>query len=259
MAEGKKSFLAYCDWRDTFDSLPDEKAGQLIKHLFAYVNDENPDSDDVLINAVFASIKNTLKRDLDTWEEKKGVKSENGRKGNLKKWNTDLYDKFINKELTLEEAETIAKDRKRSQGDNADRKESQDVANIAVSDSVSVSDSVIIKNNNKGLFDSFIDWFNDKMFEVKGVKGRYKVLKAIQTKFEARVKEGYNSEDFKKAFDNIVSDQYHKDNEYKYLTPEFLTRSDKLEKYCNIDVITKTETNKKKSLTMEELHKLRMA
>ena len=111
----------------------------------------------------------------------------------------------------------------------------------------------------KDLFDSFIDWFNDKMFEVKGVKGRYKVLKTIQTKFEARVKEGYNSEDFKKAFDNIVSDQYHKDNEYKYLTPEFLTRSDKLEKYCNIDVITKTETNKKKSLTMEELHKLRMA
>ena len=111
----------------------------------------------------------------------------------------------------------------------------------------------------KDLFDSFIDWFNDKMFEVKGVKGRYKVLKTIQTKFEARVKEGYNSEDFKKAFDNIVSDQYHKDNEYKYLTPEFLTRSDKLEKYCNIDVITKTETNKKKSLTMEELHKLRMS
>ena len=70
MAENKKSFTAYCDWNTTFNSLPDDKAGQLIKHLFAYVNDENPETDDLLINAVFANIKATLKRDLKKWEEK---------------------------------------------------------------------------------------------------------------------------------------------------------------------------------------------
>jgi hypothetical protein len=64
MAENKKSFIAYADWKETFNALPDDKAGQLIKHLFAYVNDENPKTDDVLINAVFANIKTTLKRDL---------------------------------------------------------------------------------------------------------------------------------------------------------------------------------------------------
>lgn len=68
MAEGKKSFIAYVDWKDTFDNLPDDKAGQLIKHLFAYVSDENPKTDDVLINAVFANIKQTLKRDLRKYE-----------------------------------------------------------------------------------------------------------------------------------------------------------------------------------------------
>jgi hypothetical protein len=68
MAENKKSFFAYADWKETFDALSDEKAGQLIKHIFAYVNDENPESEDMLINAVFASIKQTLKRDLRKWE-----------------------------------------------------------------------------------------------------------------------------------------------------------------------------------------------
>lgn len=68
MAEGKKSFIAYADWKDTFDKLPDEVAGKLIKHIFAYVNDENPLSDDYVIEAVFSNIKHTLKRDLDKWE-----------------------------------------------------------------------------------------------------------------------------------------------------------------------------------------------
>lgn len=68
MAKGKKSFITYTDWRETFNALPDEKAGQLIKHIFAYVNDENPKTEDVLINAVFANIKQTLKRDLRKYE-----------------------------------------------------------------------------------------------------------------------------------------------------------------------------------------------
>lgn len=68
MAQGKKSFIAYSDWKDVFDELPNEDAGALIKHIFAYVNDENPVSDSVLIRAVFANIKSTLKRDLSKWD-----------------------------------------------------------------------------------------------------------------------------------------------------------------------------------------------
>jgi len=80
MAENKKSFLFYCDWQQTFEALPNEKAGELIKHLLKYVNDENPESDDVLINAVFANIKQTLKRDLKKWESKSQKNSENAKK-----------------------------------------------------------------------------------------------------------------------------------------------------------------------------------
>jgi hypothetical protein len=84
MAEGKKSFIAYVDWRETFEALPDEKAGQLVKHLFAYVSDENPVSPDVLINAVFANIKQQLKRDLKRWEDISLQRADIGRLGGIK-------------------------------------------------------------------------------------------------------------------------------------------------------------------------------
>ena len=89
MAENKKSFVAYADWKYTFDELSNEKAGELIKHIFAYVNDENPVSEDMLINAVFANIKHTLKRDLKRYEKTCKKRSEAGKKGMAKRWGTD--------------------------------------------------------------------------------------------------------------------------------------------------------------------------
>lgn len=79
MAAEKKSFIAYSDWKDVFDELPDEDAGKLIKHIFSYVNDENPESDSVLIRAVFANIKTTLKRDLIKWESQINQRKEAGK------------------------------------------------------------------------------------------------------------------------------------------------------------------------------------
>jgi len=79
MAENKKSFIAYSDWKDMFDELPNEDAGILIKHIFAYVNDENPVSDSLLIRALFANIKTTLKRDLQKWDNQIKQRSEAGK------------------------------------------------------------------------------------------------------------------------------------------------------------------------------------
>jgi hypothetical protein len=82
--ENKKSFIAYVDWGETFDALPDEKAGQLVKHLFAYVNDKNPVTDDILINAVFTNIKLQLKRDLTKWKNISTQRAEIGKIGGIK-------------------------------------------------------------------------------------------------------------------------------------------------------------------------------
>ncbi|RIV50902.1 hypothetical protein D2V93_08505 [Flagellimonas taeanensis] len=81
MADGKKSFLFYNDWSEIFKELPPEKGYALLMHILAYVNDENPNTEDDYIKLAFASIKNTLKRDLDKWEARAERSRENGKNG----------------------------------------------------------------------------------------------------------------------------------------------------------------------------------
>tara|TARA_R110000803_G_scaffold44129_1_gene93558 strand:+ start:270 stop:821 length:552 start_codon:yes stop_codon:yes gene_type:complete len=69
MADNKKSFLLYCDLIHTVNQLPNEKAGELFKHILRYVNDENPVTDDLITNIAFEPIKQNLKRDLKKWEK----------------------------------------------------------------------------------------------------------------------------------------------------------------------------------------------
>lgn len=91
MAQGKKSFIAYSDWKEIFDELPNEDAGALIKHIFAYVNDEAPVSDSLLIRAVFANIKTTLKRDLLKWDSQLEQRKDAGkRSAEIRKQNSTL-------------------------------------------------------------------------------------------------------------------------------------------------------------------------
>jgi hypothetical protein len=108
MAENKKSFIAYVDWGETFNALPDEKAGQLVKHLFNYVNDKNPQTDDILINAVFANIKQQLKRDLQQWKSICVKRSESGKLGGRPKKQSKAKkaNGFLEKQSKAKKADT---------------------------------------------------------------------------------------------------------------------------------------------------------
>jgi hypothetical protein len=81
MAKDKKSFVAYCDWLESFEELTDEEAGRLAKHLFRYVNDLNPEPPDKITKMCFIPIKQSLKRDLVKYEERADRARENGAKG----------------------------------------------------------------------------------------------------------------------------------------------------------------------------------
>ena len=81
MAKDKKSFVAYCDWLESFEELTDEEAGRLAKHLFRYVNDLNPEAPDKITKMCFIPIKQSLKRDLVKYEERADRARENGAKG----------------------------------------------------------------------------------------------------------------------------------------------------------------------------------
>lgn len=136
MAEGKSSFILYCDQRGVWDKLNDEQAGKLIKHIFKYVTDENPVPEDFITEIAFEPIKASLKRDLKKYESTLEERSVSGQMGNLKRWHKDLYDKVQKDKMELSEALFIAKSRKSSHSDTS---VSHPIAKIAVNDSVSVT------------------------------------------------------------------------------------------------------------------------
>lgn len=81
MAKDKKSFLLYADLIHTVDKLPNDKAGELFKHILNYVNDKDPISDDLIINISFEPIKQQLKRDLLKYDNVCNRNKINGLKG----------------------------------------------------------------------------------------------------------------------------------------------------------------------------------
>jgi len=89
MAKDKTSFILYCDQQGVFNKLPDEIAGKLIKHIFAYVNDENPPCDDLLLTIAFEPIKTQLKRDLRKYDDYIDKQKFNGAKGGRPKKNEE--------------------------------------------------------------------------------------------------------------------------------------------------------------------------
>jgi len=78
MAENKKSFVLYSDLKHVLQKLPDETAGKLFKLILAYVNDENPVVDDLLLDVLFEPIKQQFKRDLVKWESMREKRSQAG-------------------------------------------------------------------------------------------------------------------------------------------------------------------------------------
>lgn len=86
MAEEKKGFLLYSDIIHTIEKLTDEQAGVLFKHILKYVNDENPECKDLITEIAFEPIKQSLKRDLLKWDDKKQKRSEAGIAGATKRW-----------------------------------------------------------------------------------------------------------------------------------------------------------------------------
>ena len=83
--KNKKGFILYADINTTVNKLSDQYAGKLFKHILSYVNDEEPTTNDMLLEIAFEPIKQQLKRDLDRWKNTKTKRAEAGRLGGLAK------------------------------------------------------------------------------------------------------------------------------------------------------------------------------
>jgi hypothetical protein len=244
MAQDKKAFLIYSDWNKMFNALPDEVAGKLIKHILSYVNDENPSSDDYVINALFEQIKSVIERDCQKYEETITNRSYAGKLGNLKRWHEELYMQVINNQLTIDEAVVIANNRKLSQSDTeqsvaiakiADKDKDNRYSNIDsnkeyMSNQKSLSDKSDV--DYPDLFKKYIDYYNktfSKNFTTKGwEKKAYSKFKQAHSSYK---------ENFGKHLvivcDNIKKDDFHKEKEFKFATPEYILRPEVFERFLN--------------------------
>jgi len=131
MAEDKKSFVLYSDQRSIIEMLPDDKAGILLKHIFAYVNDENPINNDPLILLAFEPIKLQMKRDLIKWLATKGVRSTAGK--------------------ASAEARRLLKESQQSltnltNVDFVQQSSTNPTVNVTVNDTVTVNDNIIYRS-----------------------------------------------------------------------------------------------------------------
>jgi len=192
MAENKKSFIAYSDWDGMFQALPDEVAGKLIKHIFSYVNDRNPTSDDYIINALFEQVKSTLKRDLRKWEAQKEQRSSAGKK-------------------SAETRSTKFNDRSNSFNEKVRK------PTVSVNDNVNVNVSEI-NNNNLAVADDEIDYravhleFADRLllndlecqaiFEVSEKRVTFELLNTFVAHLTNQSKVYNQYSEFKKHFSN---------------------------------------------------------
>jgi len=139
-----------------------------------------------------------------------------------KKTNRDEFGKIIGVEYTfLEVPENI---------DFNPQTDLQEMDKPFMENPLQLSTNIIKPLNNKTTlidFDALLVFFN---------KATGKNLRVISSKskaqFNARIKEGNSKEDIVRAIVNCSKDPYHIENP-KYLTPEFISRPDKFEKYVN--------------------------
>jgi len=84
-----------------------------------------------------------------------------------------------------------------------------------------------IKKEENEKFKKFIEWFNS----VRGTK--FPGSDTTKGHFLARLKDGYNFTDFQKTLKNLMLAENHIEKNFKYLTPDFITRKDILEREIN--------------------------
>jgi uncharacterized phage protein (TIGR02220 family) len=193
MAKDKTSFILYADQRSYFDKLTDDEAGRLIKHIFSYVNDENPNPVDRITDLSFEPIKLQLKRDLIKYESIVNRNKSNGSLGGRPKTQeepkkpTGLFGNPIKPKKADTDTDT----------------------DINSSKLLSVFNSLLGK-------------------QAKVVNAKTK------TQIKQRLKEGYTKDDIVNAIRNASKDPFHIESNYKYITLEFLTKPDKLDRFVNM-------------------------
>lgn len=207
--------------KDTFEDLEFEKLSRIAQYTYfvatLYADDEGyiklselkfrsgctKSETDELQNGNFLEFGGEVVR-LKNWEREQTIKKDRFRESFLKQGFKPVEPKWSQSGAKVETQSRVDKSR--------------------------VDKNIYTPSSSKLGIDEKYKFYVDMINQIGSRAFKYSDNKA-KNQFKARIMEGYTGEDFKKAIIAAYSDEYHKETRFKYLTPEFLTRSDKLEKY----------------------------
>ena len=185
-------------------------------------------------------------------------KSKSGVIGNLKRWHPEVYKRFSSKEISFEEALTVAKgshtdrtpiaegsqiiaEKRRGEEIREEEKRISNTPPVKTGDSKS-SLKPKIKSPPQEKEEKKVpqkkedfDWNNLILHINRNTGRKFKVINnEVRRKFKARLAEGYTKDDIAAAITNAPKTEYHKDNNCQYCTPSFFSRADTIDKYSAV-------------------------
>ncbi len=105
--------------------------------------------------------------------------------------------------------------------------------NTKNADSVSDSDNDIYNIDYQALLD-FVNKTFGRSFKV--------ITDKVKRAYKKLLKDGYKKEDIINAIKNCKENQYHKDNNYQYCTPEFFSRAETIDKYADRTIVSESDS-----------------
>jgi len=210
MNNPKKSFILHIDSLCVLDEMSFEQKGILFDAIYKYQLGEEIDLD-FSMKMAFAPFKNQFIRDNEKYLQFIEKQSNNGKKGGRP---IESQDNPNNPSLSKEPKPTLND----NDSDNDSNKDNKD----------NTTDGSGISDKSLNLLE-FVTKFND----VRKSKFSHKNEK-LANQLNARLKEGFTIDQIVSATKNAMREKYHIENRYRHLTPEFMLRQDKLEKYLDI-------------------------
>lgn len=196
----KDTFIIRSEWYASISQLSEPEQATMFRNLFEFHigNFDKVDTNTLSLKIIWGLIEPNLKRNISIYDKRCETSATNGLLGGRPK---------------KEEPNNLK---------NKPKKINKPIETLSDSDSVPVPVSE---------FDLYIDFINITLYK------KYKGNEKIKSSFTARLREGYCIKDFKTAVKNASVDKFHIGENFKFLTPEFFTRQDKLDKFCQEVII----------------------
>ena len=185
-------------------------------------------TDEKCINSLINDFGLFNKDNIYFWSEsvnkrlkQRSEKSEKARQSAMDRWNKDANASIENANaLRIESDSNAIKEIKSNENKEND---------LFVGISSQPNNQSEIKLNDVDRCKRFVEYFNS----VK--KSKYQPTEKVKKLFKIAIK-NYSTDDLIKVITNALADKHHIENNHLYVTPEFVLRTDIIERYKNINV-----------------------